>query len=96
MCCLVRVVIDAYEGKWNGDLAGENRRALNKKTLQTNKQRNTLLIYNQKDVSDEHIASIFRAEKYAEQKTSVKAGGNPRWCLARRIFGPKDGGDMFN
>jgi hypothetical protein len=28
------------------------------------------------DVSEEHIASIFIVEKYAEQETSVKAGGS--------------------
>jgi hypothetical protein len=27
------------------------------------------------DVSEEHIASIFRVEEYAEQETSVKVGG---------------------
>jgi hypothetical protein len=27
------------------------------------------------DVSEEHIASTFRVEEYAEQETSVKAGG---------------------
>jgi hypothetical protein len=27
------------------------------------------------NVSEQHIASIFRAEKKAEQKNSVKAGG---------------------
>jgi hypothetical protein len=27
------------------------------------------------DVSEQHIASIFRVEKQAEQETSVKAGG---------------------
>jgi hypothetical protein len=39
------------------------------------------------DVSEEHIASIFRIE-YIEQGTSVKAGG-------KQIFDPEDGGDMF-
>jgi hypothetical protein len=44
------------------------------------------------DVSEEHIASIFRVEKLAEQETSVKAGGIS--CSAC-FFDPEDGGDMF-
>jgi hypothetical protein len=38
----------------------------------------------------EYIAALFRAETYAEQETSVKAGGSA--CL---FFDPKNGGDMF-
>jgi hypothetical protein len=30
-------------------------------------------------ISEEHIASIFRVEEYAEQETSVKADGNQGW-----------------
>jgi hypothetical protein len=30
------------------------------------------------DVSEEHVASIFRVEEQAEQETSVKAGGKQR------------------
>jgi hypothetical protein len=33
------------------------------------------------DVSEEHIASIFRVEEYAEQETSVKAGGKQKLLL---------------
>jgi hypothetical protein len=38
------------------------------------------------DVSEEHVASIFRIEEYAEQETSIKAGS---------CFDPEDGGDLF-
>jgi hypothetical protein len=42
------------------------------------------------DVSEEHITSIFRVEKYAEQETSVKAGGKQSL-----FFDPEDEGDTF-
>jgi hypothetical protein len=42
------------------------------------------------DVSEEHIASIFRVEKFANQE--------PAWAtqfLALGLFYPEDGGDTF-
>jgi hypothetical protein len=49
------------------------------------------------DVLEEHIASIFRVEEYAEQETSVKAGGEQSSAgfLLGLFFDPEDGGDMF-
>jgi hypothetical protein len=52
------------------------------------------------DVSEEHIASIFRVEELAEQETSVKAGGkqNPRLhagFLLGLFFDPRDGDDVL-
>jgi hypothetical protein len=43
------------------------------------------------DVSEEHITSIVRVEKQAEQETSVKAGGKQK----AYFFDPEDGDDMF-
>jgi hypothetical protein len=42
------------------------------------------------DVSEEHIASIFRVEGKIEKETSVKAGGKQisRWFFARLILRP--------
>jgi hypothetical protein len=34
------------------------------------------------DVSEEHVASIFRVEEYAKQESCVKAGGKLVSCLA--------------
>jgi hypothetical protein len=39
---------------------------------------------------EKYIASMFRVEEYAEQETSVKAGGKQSLYFER-----KDGGDMF-
>jgi hypothetical protein len=52
------------------------------------------------DVSEEHIAFIFRVEKYAKQDTSVKAGGKQSHLFQADIllclfFNPEDEGDMF-
>jgi hypothetical protein len=51
------------------------------------------------DVSEEHIASIFRDEEYADQETSVKAGGQQGCSHSGSFLGlffdPEDGGDMF-
>jgi hypothetical protein len=50
------------------------------------------------DVSEEHVASIFRAEEKSEQETSVKAGGKQSFhavFLLRLLFDPEDGCDMF-
>jgi hypothetical protein len=40
------------------------------------------------DVSEEHIASIFRVEEQAEQEISVKTGGKLCWFIARLIIRP--------
>jgi hypothetical protein len=56
------------------------------------------------DVSEEHIASIFRVEEVSQQEISLKAGGKEsRWLatcllagfLLTYFFDPEDGGDMF-
>jgi hypothetical protein len=41
------------------------------------------------DVSEEHIASIFRVEEYAEEETRVKAGGKQA-LYARRLYRHKN------
>jgi hypothetical protein len=38
------------------------------------------------NVSEEHVASIFRVAEYAKHETSVKAGGKLSWFLAWRIL----------
>jgi hypothetical protein len=40
------------------------------------------------DVSEEHIASIFRVEKYAEEETRAKAGGKQSgaWNVCTNMF----------
>jgi hypothetical protein len=37
------------------------------------------------NVSEEHIASIFRVEEDAKQKTNVKAGGKQSSCIYYRM-----------
>jgi hypothetical protein len=50
------------------------------------------------DVSEEHIASIFRFKEYAVRETSVKAMlttcSHAGFSLGL-FFDPEDGGDMF-
>jgi hypothetical protein len=36
-----------------------------------------------------------QGRKSAEQETSVRAGGYPRWVVALLIFDPEDGGNTF-
>jgi hypothetical protein len=42
------------------------------------------------NVSEEHIASIFRAEEYAEQETSTKASGKHLACksIVTNVYAP--------
>jgi hypothetical protein len=49
------------------------------------------------DVSEEHIASIFRVEEYAEEETDLKAGDKQSLLVScpTYFFDPEDGGDMF-
>jgi hypothetical protein len=48
------------------------------------------------DVSEEHIASIFRVKEQAKQETSVKAGGKHHAGFFLGLFlDPEDRGNMF-
>jgi hypothetical protein len=40
------------------------------------------------DISEEHVASIFRAKELAKQETSLKVGGKQSWFLAWIILRP--------
>jgi hypothetical protein len=39
------------------------------------------------DISEEHVASIFRVEEYAQEESSMKAGGNPSETEKLGCFG---------
>jgi hypothetical protein len=52
------------------------------------------------DVSEEHVASIFRVEQYSKQETTMESMGSACYLLrAGFLLGlfsdPEDGGDMF-
>jgi hypothetical protein len=52
------------------------------------------------DVSEEHIASIFRVEEYAKEETSVKMWGLFAICLHAGFLtglylNPEDGGNIY-
>jgi hypothetical protein len=50
------------------------------------------------DVSEQHIASIFRVKEYAEQETSAKTDLLATYfhaCFLLGVFDFEDGGDML-